>query len=169
MTHIGISSPRNSQLLTLCLIALWTLLPSLASAEDIYKWTGDDGKINYTQMPPPSGYPSELVKQNYLSPGPPRAVESATKSPQARLSPQERLKALEKDKENEAAKAEREKENAEIMRFNCDAASRNLAALEQNSQRVFRTSNGETMRPTEEERKKLIDKARQQVKDYCIK
>ena len=163
MTHIGISSPRNSQLLTLCLIALWTLLPSLASAEDIYKWTGDDGKINYTQMPPPVGYPSELVKQTYIPPGPPKAVESATNSPQAHL------KALEKDKENEAAMAERDKENAEIMRFNCEAATRNLAALEQNSQRVFRTANGETMRPTDEERKKLTDKARQQIKDYCNK
>ena len=163
MTHIGISSPRNSQLLTLCLIALWTLMPSLASAEDIYKWTGDDGKINYTQMPPPSGYPSELVKQTYLPPGPPKAVESATRSPQARL------KELEKNKENETARAGREKKNTEIMRFNSDAATRNLAALEQAGQHAYMTSAGERITPTDAERKTLIDKAKQQVKDYCIK
>ena len=161
MTHTGISYPNNKQLLSICLIAVWTLLPSLASAEDIYKWTGDDGKTNYTQMPPPSGYPSELVKQNYISAGTPNAVADTTNSPQARL---EKLK---KEQENDTAKSEWEKENKRISGLNCEAATRNLATLEDSSQRKFRTANGEYLRPSEEERQKLIDTAKQQIKEFC--
>ena len=163
MTHIGFSSPRNSQLLPVCLIALCTLIPALASADDVYKWTGDDGKINYTQMPPPSGYPSELIKQAYSPPDPPMAVESATDEPQAGN------KEPQKGQESDAARTKREKANAEIRRLNCDAATRNLAALQEEGQRTFMTADGERLRPTDEERKKLIDTARQQVKDYCDK
>jgi hypothetical protein len=162
MTLIGITAKRISRLLSAGLIALATLIPSLAMA-DIYKWTGDDGKINYTQMPPPKGIPSELIRQTYLAPEPP----AATKSPEGNL--KARLEEEQKDLERDAARTEQDKKNADIRRLNCDAATRNLAVLEEAGQRNYMTASGEYLRPTEKERKKLIATAKQQVKDYCTK
>lgn len=162
MTPTGTTAKRISRLLPAGLIALVTLIPSLAMA-DIYKWTGDDGKINYTQMPPPKGIPSELIRQTYLAPEPPAATESSAGKLQKRLEEEK------KDLEMDAARTQQDKDNAEIRRLNCDAATRNLAVLEEAGQRRFVTADGEYLRPTEKERKKLIETAKQQVKDYCTK
>jgi hypothetical protein len=157
MTCIETSITRAGLLLHICLIALCTLTPPQASA-DIYKWVDDEGKINYTQIPPPPGFTSEIIKQA-------SAPAVAPAPPESNL--QEHPEEERKDPENEAAKAKLEKENAEIRRLNCDAATRNLVALEQGSQRRYLNADGELLRPTDEERQQLIDKTRQQIKENC--
>ncbi len=161
MTHRGTTAQGSSRILLACLIALCTLIPSSLVMAEIYKWIGEDGKINYTQMPPPSGVHSEQIKQRYLPPAPPAATVNPVVKQQARLEKEK------KDKEVDALTAEQEKENAEIRRINCDAATRNLAALETKSQRNFINDKGEYLRPTDEERKKLIDTTKKQIEKYC--
>ncbi|MCK5480689.1 MAG: DUF4124 domain-containing protein, partial [Gammaproteobacteria bacterium] len=143
-------------LMQLCLITLCVHMPSLAMAE-VYKWVDDEGKINYTQSPPPPGYESETIRQ---APSP--AVTPDT--PESRL---ERLEEEQKDLEKDAATAKQEKENAEIRQFNCDAATRNLEVLEKEGQRRYMTAKGELLRPTDKERQQLIDEARQQIEENC--
>jgi hypothetical protein len=160
MTRIETSTTRAGLLLYICLIALCTLAPPLATA-DIYKWVDDEGKVNYTQTPPPPGIASEIIKQAAapaVAPTPPKTTESTL---------QERLEDEQKDLEDDAARAKLEKENAEIRRLNCDTATRNLALLEKEGQRRYMNANGELLRPTDEERQKLIDETRQQMEENC--
>jgi hypothetical protein len=157
MTPIRTSAPRTGLLLPACLVILCMLMPSLSTAE-AYKWVDKDGKINYTQLPPPSGYEWETVRE---TPSP-----AVTSAPPATVL-QERFEEKQKEKENEAAVAGQEKKNAEIKQLNCDAATRNLAVLEQEGQRRYMNAEGELLRPTDEERQKLIDQAKQQMKKYC--
>jgi len=142
------------------LAALCILLATPALA-DIYKWTGEDGKVNYTQMPPPPGYSSELIKQSSNQPSSEKQADKKQASAQASdaESPTGEQPGMLTD--------EQKKENEEIRKLNCDAASRNLAALLEKSQRSFMTANGELLRPTEKEREKLIANARKQVKQFC--
>ena len=161
MTDSGTPASFASRLLPACLIALCTLLPPAPAMADIYKWKGDDGKINYTQMPPPAGVHSEQIKQAYTPPARP----ASTPNPAVEL--QTRLEKQKQDRQADAAMAEQEKENEKIRQLNCDAASRNLAALEKEGQRNYINEKGEYLRPTDEERKKLIDDTRQQVEKYC--
>ena len=159
MTRIETSTTPAGLLLYICLIALCTLMHPLAAA-DIYKWVDDKGRINYTQTPPPPGITSEIINQ---APAP-AVAPAPTDTPESRL---KRLEEEQKDLETDTAKRELKKEYAEIRRHNCDAATRNLAILEQKSQRRYMNANGELLRPTDEERQKLIDEARQQMEENC--
>ena len=157
MMPIGTSAPYAGRLLSACLVTLCLLTPSLSTAE-VYKWVDDDGKTNYTQLPPPPGYESETVRE---APSP-----TVTPPPSATVL-QKRYEEKQKERENEAAVAGQERKNAEIRRLNCDAATGNLTALEQEGQRRYMNADGELIRPTDEERQKLIDQARQQMEKYC--
>ena len=159
MTPIGTSVPRSGLLLAACLAILCLLMPSLSMAE-VYKWVDNDGKTNYTQLPPPSGYEWEVVRE---TPSP-----AATPAPPATVL-QERFEEKQKERENEAAVAGQERRNAEIMRLNCDAATKNLTVLEKEGQRRYMSADGELLRPTDEERQQLIDQAKQQMEKYCGK
>ena len=133
------------------------LISSLSTA-DVYKWVGDDGKTNYTQLPPPPGVESEIVRKAHapsVSPAPP-ATELL-----------ERFEEEQKDRENDATVAEQEKKYGDIRRLNCDAATGNLALLEEQGQRRYVTADGKYIRPSEEERQELIDQAKQQIKEFC--
>ena len=159
MTPIGTSAPRTGLLIQSCLVILCLLIPSLSTAE-IYKWVDDDGKTNYTQLPPPPGYESEMVREASspaVAPAPP-ATEL-----------QERYEEQQKDRENDAAVAGQEKKNADIRKLNCDAATRNQASLELGGNRLYETADGEYLRLTEEERQQRIDQAKEQIKKYCGK
>ena len=152
-THAGL-------LLYISLIALCTFTPPLA-ASDIYKWVDDEGRINYSQAAPPPGFASEIIRQG----GSPAGAPAPPKPPESNL--QERLEEEQKDLENDAARTKLERENADIRRLNCDAATRNLALLEKEGQRRYMNADGELLRPTDEERQRLIDEARQQMEENC--
>lgn len=159
MTPIGTSAPRTGLLIQSCLVILCLLMPALSTAE-IYKWVGDDGKTNYTQLPPPPGYESEMVREASspaVAPAPP-ATEL-----------QERYEEQQKDRENDAAVAGQEKKNSDIRKLNCDAATRNQASLELGGNRLYETADGEYLRLTGEERQQRIDQAKEQIKKYCGK
>jgi Domain of unknown function (DUF4124) len=159
MTPIGTSAPRAGLLLPACLVILCMLMPSLSTAE-VYKWVDNDGKTNYTQIPPPPGYEWEAVRET--------ASPAATPAPPATVL-QERFEEQQKDRENKAAVAGQEKKNAEIMQLNCDAATGNLEALELGGNRMYKTADGEYLRLSGEERQQRIDQAKQQMEKYCTK
>jgi len=155
------SSTTHAGLLSyICLIALCTLTPPLVTA-DIYKWVDGEGKINYSQTPPPPGIASEIIRQAHA----PAVAPASPQTPEIKL--QEWNEEQQKDREIDAAKRELKKENAEIRRLNCTAANRNLEILEQKSQHRYMNSKGELLRPTDQERQQLIDEARKQIKENC--
>ena len=159
MTPIETPAARTSLFIQSCLVILCLLAPSLSTAE-IYKWVGDDGKTNYTQLPPPPGHEWKAVRE-----APASAVAPAP--PATEL--QERYEEQQKDSENDAAVAGQEKKNADIRKLNCDAATRNRASLELGGNRLYQTADGEYLRLSEEERQQRIDQAKEQIKKYCGK
>ena len=159
MTPIETPVARASLFMQSCLVILCLLTPSLSTA-DVYKWVDDGGKTNYTQFPPPPGYEWETVREassSTVAPAPP-ATEL-----------QQRYNEKQKDRENDAAVAGQAQKNADIRQLNCDAATRNRAALELGGNRLYQTADGEYLRLTGEERQQRIDQAKEQIKKYCGK
>lgn len=118
----------------LALLLVWiALLPSLANAE-IYKWKDKDGRIRYSDTPPPSNIKIEPIgKKIPKSSGTSSAASTedgaAASSPSkdAASSKDEaaakRAKDAEKQKKAEASK----QEELKIRQENCNVARRNLA------------------------------------------
>lgn len=135
------------RLMLLALIAL--ALPSLASAESVYRWKDENGVVHFGDREP-MGQSSERV-----------SVKTGRPSGDAeRASPQEQVEALE---ENEADRQRREKETAveEARRkqreARCQTAEANLQAINSNA-RIRVTEDGEQRYLSPEE---IAEKKRQ--------
>ncbi len=153
-------------LIGLLLTAL--LLSSPAHAEDVYKWVNKDNEVQYTQMPPPHG-----IKAIRIQSKAPAAVESndAAAAPEDEASPADTEQAAEdtpdvETGEEQAETPDRNDVLARASQENCEKARRNLANLNRGNVRL-RTSSGEVIRLTEEERQQKIVETNAQIELFC--
>ena len=113
------------------LFCLLLLPPSLGSSTEIYKWIDKDGKIIFSDSPPPPGVdgeikkfeepqPKEKPKPKAVAPqtrpdaSPPSGIETATKRPQAGPGAKEKPK-LPPDSPQPKIEASREKRSYESI------------------------------------------------------
>jgi len=160
MTHPAKSG--FSRILLLAFGLLWVTAPpqALASGE-IYKWVDAAGQTHYSQLPPSKGTPAIEVR-------PARAPAAGSGGEEARLQQQveamdQQLAAEDKAKSDAAIEAE----NARIIKENCKTARKNLAGLQHGSVKRYRTSDGEVIRMTEEDRQQRIEQANSQIQEFC--
>ena len=127
------------------------LVPVSAMAGQMYKWTDADGKIHYSDQPPPG----QGVKQSRTistptapAPAPAADAEKAADGKQAAVSPARQKTPAEQEMEFrkrrlEAAEAEKKKEQeaaaAKEKQDNCERAKARVAAL-QNGGRITTSS-----------------------------
>ena len=124
-----------------------------------YKWEDENGNVVYSQQPPKEG-PYETIKTTKPS--------SSTTPPSTPTLPQ----SLKAKKQVEAAeqqlegKLQQETENMEKLRAdNCKAAKHNLEAYTVTPR--IKTAQGEYVRLDDNERARLIQKAKDNIKEYC--
>lgn len=158
-------------LIGLLLTAL--LLSSPAHAEDVYKWVNKDNEVQYTQMPPPHG-----IKAIRIQSKAPAAVESndAAVAPDDEASPADTEQADVDTPDVETGEEPAGDEQAETpdrndvlsraSQENCEKARRNLENLNRGNVRL-RTSSGEVIRLTEEERQQKIVETNAQIELFC--
>ena len=144
---------------------VWTLLvfataSPAADTQDIYKWTDDQGEVQYTQFPPP-GRPVEIL----------HGVRPPDESPESDGNDlQKQLEAVEQQNQEQLQGAKDEKQWAQIQKIrrdNCKTANQNLVNLQRGGNVRYMGADGKVMRLTEEERQKRIDEANQQIKENC--
>ena len=144
---------------------IWTLLvfataSPAADTQDIYKWTDDQGEVQYTQFPPP-GRPAEIL----------HGVRPPDESPESAGNDlQKQLETVEQQNQEQLQGAKDEKQWAQIQKIrrdNCKTARQNLVNLNRGGNVRYMGADGKVMRLTEEERQKRIDEANQQIKENC--
>ena len=147
------------------------LLSCPAHAEDVYKWVNKDNEVQYTQMPPPHG-----IKAIRIQSKAPALEDSAEAAPGEAAAPPDTEQAAEDapDAENTDEQAEEEQAEtpdrsdvlARASQENCEKARRNLTNLNRGNVRL-RTSSGEVIRLTEEERQQKIVETNAQIELFC--
>lgn len=142
-------------------IAVGLLLWHGAGLAEVYKWVDENNEVQYTQTPPPPG-----IHSTRIGPAPPPADDPGTITNQL----QERIKASEEHQKEQLDATEKQQQMVEIRKIrqqNCVAAHNNLEQLNRGGQVRYRTSTGEVLRLTEEDRSKRIEEASNQVKEFC--
>ena len=134
------------------------LLCGAANADTtVYKWEDSTGKIIYSQTPPPSGTPFEVVEQRASAPLPTTAsAQSAQKA------------SAESQAANEQEKEEQERlaQSEQIKQENCAQARTNLTSLTSRGQVTIKE--GDLYRKlSEEERQKMISDVESQIEEFC--
>lgn len=137
------------------LAAFLVLFAPLASAQ-LYKWVDKDGKVQYSDQPPPAG----ASKQINVAPGP------ATPAPSAR----EKDKVLEKaraESRESAKKADDLAKNTKQRQAECDQARAYLRGIENGGRFVTFDAKGERVFMEQDQIDAAKAKGRQNVEEAC--
>ena len=144
-------------------IALAILLATATVAAQVYKWVDKDGKVQYTDTPPPaSATKAEAKKVD--------APASAAKTSVPAKSLQDRAKDYDKRKADDAEKtkkAELDKKNDAINASNCADARAAVRELEVGRPITRTTETGAREFLDDEARQAEMAKARKAVADFC--
>ena len=144
--------------------AVAILLATATVAAQVYKWVDKDGKIQYSDTPPPASATKAEAKKVDTSP-----VAAATTAPPAKAL-QDRAKDYDKrqaDAAEKAKKAELDQKNAAINASNCSDARNGLRELETGRPVTRATETGAREYLDDEARQAEMAKARKSVADFC--
>ena len=134
-----------------------------ASANEIYKWTDEEGNVHYEDRP--SGMPTEeRLALNYRRTDS-GAVQQRVNARYERQAARDEAKAMAAAAEQEAA------DNAAAEEERKQACERTRAKLETylQSRRLYRTdANGERVYLDDEQRREARRKAEEQVTEFCL-
>ena len=143
-------------------VAMGALLLANAATAAMYKWIDEQGRVQYSQTPPPAGQFKEL------KPGPPpsQSPEEAEQELQARV---QRLNVLQKERDAEK-KAKQEKAAQQTQRDAlCEQAKKRLVVLQNHpGPRIGVLVNGRVERRlSEDERQQDLAETEKAVSDLC--
>ena len=142
------------------LLFLGVLALSSHAQAELYKWTDSQGKVNYSDQPPP-------VNAQTIKGSSPEQAETATQATQTLDAQDQAYQKRLKDANETRAKAEKEAEQARVKRENCDKARNNLNAL-QNTPRVYTTNSaGQRVYMDDAARASALANSQKAVSEFC--
>jgi hypothetical protein len=142
------------------LIALALTLATTSANAAMYKWTDQNGNVQYGQFPP-TGVETKRISAS--------GTTHEVKPPDSK-SPQQRLQELEEQKKQQGeqeAEAAATQQLAAQRRNNCELARKNLAVLQEDGHHRVRLPDGTVTYLTGEQKQQRIDQANRQVKENC--
>ena len=152
---------KRKQIALACAVAALTVAPGVM-ANEIYKWTDDDGNVHYEDRP--TGAPSEeRVDITY------RRTDSSVV--QKRIDARHDAQAAREEAKSVAAAAENEAaENAAAQAERKQACERSRARLDSylQARRLYRTDDsGERVYLDDSQREEARRKAEEQIAEFC--
>lgn len=144
-------------------IAVAILLATATVAAQVYKWVDKDGKIQYSDTPPPTNATKTEAKKVDTSPAA-AAIPAPAKSLQDRAKDYDKRKT---DVAEKAKKSDTDQQNASINAANCSDARSALRELETGRPITRTLETGAREFLDDEARQAEMTKARKSVTDYC--
>ena len=139
------------------------LLLSSNALAGLHKWVDADGKVHYSDTPPPEV--STQTVRNVAGKG--QADAPASYSPKSVAEREAELRKAKQGKEEAAQKKAQETAAAETKTRNCEAARQNARALEEGTRIVTYDANGEKTFMEDDTRAQRLDEARQAISANC--
>lgn len=142
------------------LVPLALALYCLAAAAQLYSWKDADGKVHYSDEPP-----ADKATARKVAPPAAGAADPAARRSLADKEMESRKK--QKEAQEAANKAEKDKADAEERRVECARAQGNLRAIESGQTRFTTDSKGERVGLDGEVREAELGKARKAADSWC--
>lgn len=142
---------------------LFLALPAAVSAE-MYRWVDSQGRVHYSDEPPPAGAKSSKT----VTPPPPSyAPSSEAAKPKSWQEKDMEFRQRQSAQAEAQAKKEKEEADAKQKKQNCELARKNLQALESGQRVSVPNENGEQQPIDDATRQKAIAEARKAVDSWC--
>ncbi len=137
---------------------------SLTAHAGLNKWVDADGKVHYSDAPPPENVKAESVK-NIAGKG--QTEAPATFSPKSIAEREAELKKSKQAKEETAAKKAQQEAETAAKKQNCTTSQQNLRTLQEASRIVTYDEKGEKTYLDDAAREQRMDEARKNISAYC--
>ncbi len=157
-------------MMRLLVLGSMLVFTAVASAQ-MYRWVDKDGKVHYTNTPPPPGVKAKTI----IAPAGPSApaaspdatAEDARKGPLTPVEQEQAFRKRQMDAQKAQEKTEQARKDTEAKQENCARARESLATFE-SGQRISRTNaQGERYYLEDDARAAETEKARATVRDWC--
>ena len=135
------------------------LLLSFSAYGALSKWVDADGKVHYSDEPPPVNVKAKKLTTPAAASGVPAQKTYAEREAEWRKA--------QKGKEEAAQKAAQQQENEFSKQKNCAGAKANLKTFESNSPITTYNDKGESVLMDDAARRQGIEEARKQISAYC--
>ncbi len=145
-------------------IAVAILLATATVAAQVYKWVDKDGKVQYTDTPPPASATKTEAKKVDTAPPVASTTAASAKSLQDRAKDYDKRKT---DAAEKAKKSETDQQNAAANAANCSDARASLRDLETGRPTARTTEAGVREILNDEARQAEMAKARKSIADFC--
>lgn len=148
-------------------LTILLLLSSTAAFAALNKWVDGEGKVHYSDQPPPPNLKSETLRTR---PAPAAEAPPSAAAPSATPSDAEREAELKRKQQAEKEAADRdalEQANREIERTNCENARQSLRSLEAGGRLAEYDASGEMRYVEDDERGQRIAKEQAAISRWC--
>ena len=132
-----------------------------------YKWVDQDGKVRYGDTPPPGAKTTRLKPPSGAAAAPAGAPAAAGTRDGKPLTPEQAFQKRQKESQDQAAKADKERADTESKRVNCELARGNLRALESGQRMATTNAAGERVYVDDAQRARDTERAQKAVADWC--
>lgn len=136
------------------------LLLSFSAYGALTKWVDADGKVHYSDGPPPDNVKAKIITT-------PHNPVSGVPAPKTYVEREAEMKKAKKAKEEATQKAAQEQENTLAKQKNCEGAKANLRTFESNSPIATYNDKGESVNMDDPTRRQNIEEARKQISAFC--
>lgn len=149
-------------------LTIFSLLAMAATAHaGITKWVDADGKVQYSDQPPPATVKSQKTLNIRTNPALPKATSSNNGEGKSIAEKELEFRKRQVKAEEAAAKEAKDQEDAKRAKANCEQARQQLQAL-QEGQRVSKfDEKGERVFLEDSDRPQAINEAKQAVDSWC--
>lgn len=146
--------------------AVWFALACGTAQAQAYRWTDKDGKTRYGDFPP-AGVKATPMKPPSGGSAPAPADKGAKGTQKPPVDPAQAFNERRQKEKEAAAKAEKERADAETRKLNCDRSQGYLRALESGQRMASMDAKGERTYLDDAGRKAQIEETRAEVAKNC--
>lgn len=142
------------------------MLSSASAVAELNKWVDANGKVHYSDQPPPANVKAKTLRSASDAAGS-ASTSSAPAAPKTIAEREAELKKAQQAKKEAADKAAQEQAKKEVRKTNCTAAQQGLRTLQEGTRIVEIDANGERSYLDDKQRQQRIVKAQQDISTFC--
>lgn len=142
------------------------VLSSTSTFAALNKWVDANGKVHYSDQPPPANVKAETLRTAPPA-NEPAKTGSAPAAPKTLAEREAELKKAQQAKKEAAEKAAQEQAKADDKKANCAAAQQNLKILQSGTRLMDIDAKGERYYLSDEQHQQRTATAQQDVDKWC--
>lgn len=140
------------------------ILASANSFAEVNKWVDNQGRVHYSDQPPPPDVRAEALRSTSDTGS---ASGVAGTGDTTFVQQEAALKRAQQAQQSDAAKAAAKQETADALKANCEAARNNLRSLQSGARIMDINASGERYYLDDSQRQQRIDKVQQDISNLC--